>query len=591
MRRLLVFLLVIFTIVSLPAVNKQKIYPVDSEIYEALTYLYIHSGYALPSTAGPWSGAELLELQSRIDRSKLSPPFIDYYDFVTDELSEGDKPFKFGLDLAIEGYYHLDTDNFVNETDWIRGYDERKPLIDIILETWPGDYFYGYTSIPLVGSKFNNYTAEEGGVSYYFGATTLDTNIFFIPGYDKFGSLDFTIPFRAFGSVGGQRWSIQIGFDKLSWGPGLTGNFMLDKHVKYHNVGRLAAYKNNFKYTLVTSFFPHPSSYYPIIDETTGEFIVPSMSSSIELPPGLNVFLGHRLEWRMFKNKVGFALSEAMMFQSEDVLLDLRVFNPSAIFHNYYIRNNSNSLLTVEIDYTPIKGLNIYGQLAIDEITAPGIESKPGVDDGANPAAHAFMLGAKVVYPVTTGLLYGSLEGAYTNPYLYLRDRIRGVTGYDEYGINYVVAIREVYDVGGFYDETFLGYEYGPDAITFNLNLGYKQLNKWNVEGNIFYMLHGTHDKWTMWSRVGADESSTYPPFHSTPTTSHDTDNYGDLNTDARDSVSRTFVIGVKGGYTILKNFDVYAQVDYINIVNPKNISTNAPWNDVQITLGLSYSL
>ena len=156
-----------FTIVSLLS---KKIYPVDSEIYEALTYLYIHSGYALPSTAGPWSGAELLELQSRIDRSKLSPPFIDYYDFVTDELSEGDKPFKFGLDLAIEGYYHLDTDNFVNETDWIRGYDERKPLIDIILETWPGDYFYGYTSIPLVGSKFNNYTAEEG-VSYYFDTT------------------------------------------------------------------------------------------------------------------------------------------------------------------------------------------------------------------------------------------------------------------------------------------------------------------------------------------------------------------------------------------------------------------------------------
>ena len=131
-------------------------------------------------------------------------------------------------------------------------------------------------------------------------------------------------------------------------GAGPNGNFMLDKHVKYHNVGAWH-FKNNFKYTLVTSFFPHPSSYYPIIDETTGEFIVPSMSSSIELPPGLNVFLGHRLEWRMFKNKVGFALSEAMMFQSEDVLLDLRVFNPSAIFHNYYIRNNSNSLLTVEI--------------------------------------------------------------------------------------------------------------------------------------------------------------------------------------------------------------------------------------------------
>lgn len=591
MKRLLIFLLIIFTLTTLSASNEQKIYSVDSEVYEALTYLYIHSGYALPSTAGPWSGAELLELHSRIDRNKLTPPFTEYYDYVTKELLEGDKAFKFGLDVAVEGYYHIDTEHFVNETDWIRGYDERKPLIDIILETWPGDYFYGYTSIPLVGTKFNTFTDEDGGVSYYFGATALDTNIFFIPGYDKFGSLDFTIPFRAFASMGGKRWSFQIGFDKLSWGPGVTGNFMLDKHVKYHNVGRFTAHKNNFKYSFVASFFPHPSSYYPIIDESTGYFKLPTVSS-IELPSGLNVFLGHRLEWRMFKNKVGFALSEAMMFQSLDVLLDLRVLNPSAIFHNYYIRNNSNSLLTVEIDYTPIKGLNIYGQVAIDEITAPGIEDKPGVDEGANPAAYAFMLGTKVVYPVHKGLLFGSLEGAYTNPYLYLRDRKRSDgSGYDKYGINYVVAIREIYDVGGFYDETFLGYEYGPDAITFNLNLGYKQLNKWNVEGNIFYMLHGTHDKWTMWSRVGTGSSS-FPIYHTTPTTSHDTNNYGDLNaTDERDSVSRTFVIGVKGGYTILKNFDVYAQVDYINIVNPKNISINEPWNDVQITLGLSYSL
>ena len=70
------------------------------------------------------------------------------------------------------------------------------------------------------------------------------------------------------------------------------------------------------------------------------------------------MFLGHRLEWRLFSNRVGFALSESIVYQSEidDSTLDLRVLNPVAIFHNYYIRGHANSLLTVELDYTPVRG-------------------------------------------------------------------------------------------------------------------------------------------------------------------------------------------------------------------------------------------
>ena len=39
--------------------NRQKIFDIDSDAYRAVKALYISHGYALPSTSGPWSGAEL----------------------------------------------------------------------------------------------------------------------------------------------------------------------------------------------------------------------------------------------------------------------------------------------------------------------------------------------------------------------------------------------------------------------------------------------------------------------------------------------------------------------------------------------------
>jgi hypothetical protein len=55
--------------------------------------------------------------------------------------------------------------------------------------------------------------------------------------------------------------------------------------------------------------------------------------------------------------------------------------------------------------------------------------------------------------------------------------------------------------------------------------------------------------------------------------------------------VSKTFVAGAKGGYTILKGLDVYGQADFIYILNPGNISTNPAIYDFQFSVGVSYKL
>ena len=73
MKKLLIlFALMLFSIsLFADSGNYQKIYPIDDEIYEDITDLYILSGYSLPSTSGPWSGAELKMMLEKIDYSAL----------------------------------------------------------------------------------------------------------------------------------------------------------------------------------------------------------------------------------------------------------------------------------------------------------------------------------------------------------------------------------------------------------------------------------------------------------------------------------------------------------------------------------------
>ncbi|AEC02681.1 hypothetical protein [Parasphaerochaeta coccoides] len=567
--------------------GNQKIYPVDSEVYEAISHLYIAQGLALPSSAGPWSKDELLRMLEKIDPARLEGTYKNIHDFAAGELGTRAKIVRFGLDAAVEAYVHTNTVDFVNEEDWIRGFDQRKPFLDIVLETNPHENIYGYSSlslgnVPYTGSD----SATRQITSIFFGQKTLTTNIIMIPPASM-TDFDLNVPYRAFGAFGGYGWSVEIGRDKVSWGPGKAGNFVVGDHLKYHNQGRFTTYSKNFKYTFLTSFFPHPGRYYST-DETPVH-VAPESSQTGNVN-GLNMFMGHRLEWRLFGDKVGLTITEGMMYQSEENTLDLRILNPAMIFHDYYIRSFSNSIISLEVDYTPIRNLNIYGQVVVDEFSLPG-EPVPGKDEWAFPNAFGFMLGVQGNIPLGIGILYGGIEAVKTDPFLYLRYN-SGSDTTKEHGLNYVVATRYFDKHAVYYAEDFLGYKYGGDAIVLNGNIGLKNFGTWEVEASLFHMIHGTFDKWTAWSEVNNGTPSTNTvPFDPTPTESHPMHNYKDDDAHLRDIRSYTTIVGLKGSYRILPGLMAYGQMDYIHVKNPGNISTNAPINDFQVTLGVSYSL
>ncbi|GHU30807.1 hypothetical protein FACS1894172_04680 [Spirochaetia bacterium] len=596
--------------------NHQKIYPVNSEFYQALKFLYISNGLPLPSTTGPWSGDELLLMLYRLDPDKLQQVELKTYDFIEKELTQDHPYFNFDGHVNVEMYAHTNPNDFTALEDYIRPYTEAKPMIGLDFEGFVTPYVYGFGNISIGNNFIDSWVTKDDGRertgSSLLGQTVFGTNIIGA-GPRGINSIDLNFPKRAFISLGGRGLSFQVGRERLSWGAGESGNFIVGNNLEYHNVARAAFYSNTFKYTFSVSSFGYPGEYYS--DPTTGGFTSngvqvahPGPSTAYDSTKGVNLFIGHRFEWRIV-NKVNFIVTEGLMYQT-DGTLDILAFSPLMLLHNMYRVMNGNSMLGFEVDWTIIPKLNVYASLAIDEFSMPG-EAVPGKAAEAFPTAFGYMLGAKTAFPLGGRMFTGSLEFAYTDLYLYLRrQQETGSVPLNRRGLNYVVANRYfAFGTGGdaIHDEQFLGYRWGGDAIAINVHAGWRDLGKWNVEANILTLIHGTFDKWTIQSRVGPNGSTPtsgswdgngggIPANQTTPTTSHTQPNYTDSDTTDRNAPYTLFAFSVLGSWNIfqgipgVKNLAVYGQFDLVTIANPGNIKNAPAITDFQFTLGATYS-
>jgi hypothetical protein len=580
--------------------NHQRINSVDSDIYEGIRDLYLSQSLALPSAAAPYSDAELIMMLDLLDPNKFSTVDKEIYNYVLESLELSQKntndygKIDWGVDFNLEGYVHSNTEDFQRRENFQYDFQDAEPLINIGVEAWDATNFYGLGNFSIG----NNYSLTTP-----FGSNTLTTNVVGLPPND-IQDLDMNMPYRAFIAFGNDTNSLSIGRDRVKWGNGVASNLLIGDNLPYLDQLRYTNFSNQFKYTFLTAFFPHPSNYINDgIDyagtSTSDDDPTTGLGQGDEVQ-GTYALIAHRGEGRLFNNKVGIALSETIMYSSLDNVLDLRYLSPTALFHDYYIRANANSMASLEIDYTPFKNFNIFGQMVVDEFALPG-EPVPGSSSsGAHPNAFGYLAGVRYNYDVLDKYKGStSLEFAYTDPYLYLRGD--GTTDSAQtsgnYGISYVVAFREFSpEYGTWYHNEYLGYEYGGDAIVVNLNSTVKKYGKWNVEANLFYMLHGTFDKFTTWKEIdSSDDESTY----TTPTTDHsENDNHNNDSTNReasslianRDSVSRTLVLGTSASYDISENLNIFAQLDYINIKNYQNVSGKNT-SDVQLVLSFSYSI
>ncbi|MDR1894993.1 MAG: hypothetical protein LBQ61_09975 [Spirochaetales bacterium] len=637
MKGLLVFPLLLVFSLPLSSQNNQKIIPIDSPIFQAIQGIYLSQGLALPSTSGPWSIAEMLTMLNRLNPEQFRPAERGAYDFALSGLSPaaadpaaaeegqpaGESLLTLGFSGAVnlEALGHRNTEDFLTQALYVRDWGKVKPFLNLNFEAWVGNHLYGFSELnlgPAVYSlgirdpfapEFNNahiwdaegdYGYRYGKVgSQLFGARGFTTNVTgtFVP-----FNLDTSIPYRSFIAIGGPGWSVEFGRERLSWGAGESGNLMLGSQVDYHTGLRSAFYGSRWKYSYVLSAFPHPQEYYQANsrDGVIDYLPVANYYHEFTQYQGIQLFAAHRIEGRLFRGRLGFAVSEAVMYLNEEGSIAPEILIPLGILHNYSRNASTNSLLALELDWAVFPGLNLYGQGLIDEFSIPGLESGPQVDKAVFPGAYGFLLGLKTALPLGRGILTASAEGVLTDPYLYLRSSeivSPGMT-VGTYPNNFVVANRyRPHYVN--YNEEFLGYRYGNDALVFNLNAFYQEFGRYRGGLNFFYMVHGTHDKWTFYDRTFSTDSTNTPRDFSTPTDTHDGLNRADKDARSRNAPYTMTALSLIGEATLglpptsrgrrRGPVTAWAQIDFIRVVNPGNRRENPPIADIQWTLGVGY--
>ena len=608
MRKVLLFLILLIVSFQIYAAVSQKIYPVDSPVYQEIEDIYLATGHAMPSPTGPWSEAELSAMIDRIPQSEIPDYLKDSYNHVKAELGKNlnrDFDFmslQFSANTSVELYAHTNTDGqtrtdinsvtekvFTGRESWSYDMVHSNPFFNLDIEFDVKDHFYFLMAVDIKnGFHFGTGYEKE------FGSSNFGSNIPFLQtlGEKPRLSLDPNMPYRTFASFGSDHWSVQIGRDRLNWGLGKTGNLAISDNLPYYDMVRFTSFSKSFKYTFLVSSFPHEEMFY--VPQYEGS----DKRGNVEKEPiqGIKLYLAHRFEGRVIKDKLSFSITEAILYASKTGTIDWRIFSPISVYHNLYIPSNSNSTISGEIDFTPIKGLNIYAQLIVDDLAIVG-EKAGGPSNYGYPNATGILAGATYSTELKKGLLTVNVEGAFVEPYTYLRYNHNTTSLSEEkYGLSYVVAIRDYVTPGDgsgdslVYDEYWLGYKYGPDSIVANLNVQWKKTNFLTLSANAFFMAHGTHDKWTRWSEVGGTGEEDWKKYSVTPTSGHETGNYRYDDTDSRNAVSYTLDLGLFCQYHIKENLKVYGQADYIRIWNVYNRKDENA-SDAQFVVGLKYSL
>lgn len=483
MKKVLVCFSVVLVCFCAFALNDQKVWSVNSDIFSEIRSLYLQEGLASPSATGPWTTAELKLMLSKVKNTDCEL-YKDVYEKLYNEKTlKADSFFdmKFAYHAAVTGYAHLNSDfnlkiadeqvmgetsNYIYKTQ----YSNKLPTLLPEWETWAGNNFYGYFSYPLQNEDF-----IDGDL---FDRHNLNFDFAFLTREGFTSKVSQAVPFRAFVAAGGNHWTVQFGRDALNWGSGETGNLVMSNNFPYHQQIRFTAFGERFKYTFLMSFMVPP------YDDGGRNYT--NKPAGFTGEKGVFYYMAHRLESRFIHDRLSLALTESIVYQSE-YGIDPRFVNPSMYYHNYFIKGNANSLVGLEADFAISKFASVYGQFVIDDLPTP-VESSEG---NTTPNAIGAMLGAKTSLNVWNGVLDASAEAVYTLPYLYHRSLDGNQQAEGAYGLNYI-GIFKTGDTQNKYLRYFIGYPYGGDAMVLDVKADYKRINKFSAGAECFAMIHGS---------------------------------------------------------------------------------------------------
>ena len=573
---------------DLPRAVSQEMLPLSSAVYEEMDALYLMRQAGTPSDSRPWTKTEANQILGRIDRAALPQEEIILYDAIAAVIKPGLKfsfpdGFGFGaaVDLSLEAYAHSNT-GYNREEDWIYGFEDRKPLARLSLDFSLKDFLYiycdmqyGRNRVSLSDDLYRVYVRYPAGIGAVIAPVVFDPVTHAVISGDTTATLsgsswaysqafltnilaeprdfDYQWPKRAVASIGGANWNFTLSRDKVSWGNGHSGNFIVDGHVDYQDFARLTAFSDVFKYDWLNVFMEANPVQGEVADAR------------------FKLLMAHRLEFRILK-RLSFAISENVMYQNN--VFDLRFLNPAFIYHNLNNMNMFNAIAHAEVDWNFAKGFNLYGQYVMDQARAP-------TEGSAQADAMGYLGGLEYAGTAGRGVVTSSLEFALTDPLLYRRN-----------GVDFLM-IRRYYtngnpDIPNYYIYSgyiltldYPGYEYGGDAIVLQWDGAYRIPGIGRLGLRLFGMVHGAMNFFVSHNKSGVNAG--YADYEGT--------------TPSGDTTGHTLAASLAAEYEVPRFLPwararLWAEFDAVGRRSwTKSTDIYSAWNpDFQATAGLSLS-
>lgn len=303
--------------------------------------------------------------------------------------------------------------------------------------------------------------------------------------------VDYTFPFESFVAAEYGPLSFSVGRDRLRWGPGRTGTLVLSDAPDYYDYLDAGLGGEWFSYR-----FARVS-------------IDPSLRPGEVIDAGAmaakNLFL-HRFE-ALLGGRVALALVEGLMVGGVEP--ELAYANPFLILHNRFAWNATSfvsaaSVLGLELRFNPWRYMELYGSFAMNQLQTSYERERYEGDADAIPDAYAWLAGGEGAYPFMGGWIRASLEYAFTNPWMYIREnRLTSFTWRRRLTSN-VAGADQLCD-------SFIGYRYGPDARVYYGALGWDAPGMLSFQASVEYAERGEQGLYTEYKEGDAALALTTP--------------------------------------------------------------------------------
>ena len=453
-------LAVLLVATPLGAQNGENPVPVDSPVYRWLGALETQHGVVAASRSAPYTARQVLDLVDQLgDDGPLAEAIRDALTVQPTYTEPGQAS---GSGLAVKITNEINPELYLGigqETrKWDYGYNQRLPFVRFATEAWLFDGLYGAIDLQLQKDPF----------------AVIDENQPISNAPSQVAEIDFEWPYWAGLVVGGPNWDARFFRSKASYAVS-QWNLILSQDAGEVDQLSLSTWWNNFSYTFL--WIPLDNTWISP-GQTYGYFNTAENDSSNVVPYDQSKnFVVHRVQFRPLP-QWSFALTEVLMMESS--VFDPRYFNPLLPGHNWFVFENANSDVSLEVEPSPLPGWSIWGQFYGDYIKTA---FKDELYHDPTPGAMAYLAGTRSVLAVADTLVTVEAEGVYTDPFLYLNNHANMLKT-TRYLSNYGTPGRRMID-------TPLGFELGPDTIAVRSVIRLEQPGTWRAEVGFPFQVRG----------------------------------------------------------------------------------------------------